>query len=300
MASLGHVVGAARREGVPVVSLSWAVDCVVRGTRVRQQSRPEYLSPFLKESMGAVGRPRGAAAGDAGAAATRCPFSTPTSVPVDDAGGNARGRSSPILPAAMFGARASPSRLLVFSSRAGDRYEVNDFVHFSTEEPGTSARRVCSKNTGGNSSTITAATTTTTRSDYGVGRIVCLEQAGNGRIFATIEPLQKSTNKQSGTTTIVVSAPAHAAASSIGGVFHLGVGVSTTHPSAESSVSRGRARRAKELKKVAEGVSRQKVDASCLRGRVAVLPARDFDARRGFCGRDPDVYAQRGPSRATR
>lgn len=299
MASLGHVVGAARREGIPVVSLSWAVDCVVRGTRVRQQSRPEYLSPFLEESMGAVGRPRGAAAG---AAATRGPFSTPTSVPVGGAAGSARGRSSPLLPAAMFGARASPSRLLVFSSRAGDRYEVNDCVHFSTEEPGTSARRVCSKTTGGNSSTITTTTTTTTRSDCGVGRIVCLEQAGNGRIFATIEPLQKSTNKQSGTTTIVVSAPApaHAAASSIGGVFHLGVGGSTTHPSAESSVSRGRARRARELKKVAEGVSRQKVDASCLRGRVTVLPAREFDARRGFCDRDPDVYAQRGPSRAAR
>ncbi|CAM9829071.1 unnamed protein product, partial [Laminaria digitata] len=145
MASLGRVVNAARREGVPVVSLSWAIDCVVRGTRVRQQSRPEYLSPFLEESLGAGGRPRGATAAASAAAAT------------------------------------SPSRLLVFTSRAGDRYEVDDFVHFSTEAGTSAARRVSSKDSGGSSSS---------RSDYGVGRIVSLEQAGNGRIFATIEPLQ--------------------------------------------------------------------------------------------------------------
>ena len=283
MASLWRVVKAARCEGVPVVSLSWAVDCVVRGTRVKQQSRPEYLSPFLEESRGAGGRPRGGTA----------VLPQTTSLAVDGAssggaGGSAHGTSSP-LPAAMLGARTSQSRVLVFTSRAGDRYEVDDFVHFSAEE-GTSFRRVAN-------SSANSTTNTTSRSDWGVGRIVCLEQAGNGRVSATLEPLRRTTQS----AIIAVPTSASAVAESRGGIFHLGVGGVTTHPSAESSVSRGRARRAKELKKVAKGVvSRLKVEASCLRGRVTIFASREFDARRGFCGRDPDVYARRGPPRVTR
>lgn len=71
----------------------------------------------------------------------------------------------------------------------------------------------------------------------------------------------------------------------------------------------GRARRARELKKVVLAEERggaaagtrtvggqgwQKVEASdaFLLGRVSVLSAREFDSRRGYCGRDPDVYTQ--------
>lgn len=45
---LRELVDAARRENVPVVSLSWAMDCVFRGVRIRLQSCPEYLSPFAQ------------------------------------------------------------------------------------------------------------------------------------------------------------------------------------------------------------------------------------------------------------
>ncbi|CAM9775542.1 unnamed protein product, partial [Ectocarpus sp. 12 AP-2014] len=89
--SLGLVFEAAKLEGVPVVALSWAMDCVVRGTRVRQQARPEYLTPFL----------------DASAAAA-----WPSS-------------RSPLL------AGGTGTRLLVAVSQSGTRYEVGDHVYFS-------------------------------------------------------------------------------------------------------------------------------------------------------------------------
>ncbi|CAM9284207.1 unnamed protein product, partial [Ectocarpus sp. 13 AM-2016] len=89
--SLGLVLEAAKLEGVPVVALSWAIDCVVRGTRVRQQARPEYLTPFL----------------DASAAAA-----WPSS-------------RSPLL------AGGTSTRLLVAVSQSGTRYEVSDHVYFS-------------------------------------------------------------------------------------------------------------------------------------------------------------------------
>ncbi|CAM9764030.1 unnamed protein product [Ectocarpus sp. 12 AP-2014] len=273
--SLGLVFEAAKLEGVPVVALSWAMDCVVRGTRVRQQARPEYLTPFL----------------DASAAAAR-----PSSRSQSLAGGTG-------------------TRLLVAVSRSGTRYEVSDHVYFSAAGRGRGGGGC----TGGGRSGGPNSGDERRQQHAAVGRIVHLERAGGsgGRVFATIEPLQIPDNKRA-----VVSSlgdrggrAASGGSGALGGGFlHVvvrGGGGYFASPSADSSVSRGRARRARELKKVvladkkggtaaAAGTRTpgrqnwQKVEVSdtFLLGRVSVLSAREFDSRRGYCGRDPDVYVQ--------
>ncbi|CAM9845550.1 unnamed protein product [Ectocarpus fasciculatus] len=276
LSSLGLVLEAAKLEGVPVVALSWAIDCVVRGTRVRQQARPEYLAPFL----------------DASAAAA-----PPSSRSPSLAGGTG-------------------TRLLVVVSRGGTRYEVSDHVYFS------SAGRGRGGGGGGSGSGGPNGGDERCQRQAAVGRIVHLERAGGsgGRVFATIEPLQvPDNNKRAGFSPLGGRGGGKAAgvggSSALGGgVLHVvgrGGGGYFASPSADSSVSRGRARRARELKKVVLAEERggtaaaagsrtpgrrswQKVEAldAFLLGRVSVLSAREFDSRRGYCGRDPDVYAQ--------
>lgn len=305
LSSLGRVLEACQRQGVPVVSLSWAVDCVVRGSRVRQQARPEYLSPFLDDSLAT-----------AAAAGGQSRFGVGVGV----------GRASPL--SAVSGRRAPPSsaspsrtagartRVRVFVSRAGVRYEVDDHVYFRAQsgggggggEDGGARCRAVSSPVG----SINASRTRPGHAPGGeerhppetlVGRIVHLERAGGngGRVIATLEPLQRTTDKQPAAAATAGGRHGSGGASARG-VFHVGCGGGFASPSTESSVSRGRARRARELRKVvlAEGTgtrssgkqSWQKVEAACLLGRVSVLSAREFDARRGFCGRDPDVYVQ--------
>lgn len=313
--SLGHVVDACRLQGVPVVSLSWGIDCVVRGTRVRRQERPEYLAPFLDSSM----------------AATMAEGEAPLGARALSSGIN--GRNTHFLPPPPSPARVA--RLRVFVSRAGVRYEVDDHVHFRAEEgAGGAAGRSkrtgpCSSavgtpascNRGGSRSSSSGGMISRTpngveernKTEMAVGRIVYLERTGGkgGRVMATLEPLQRTSNDQSAAAPAMFSSPAGGRGRSSGasarGGFHVSRGGGFASPSTESSVTRGRARRARELKKVvllAEGTGRprsssgrqswQKVEASdaTLLGRVSVLPAREFDARRGFCGRDPDVYVQ--------
>lgn len=237
MLLLRRVMNAARRESIPLVSLSWAVDCVVCGTRVKQESRPEYLSQFRDEAVGTGGT--SVTPNNKRAALTRTPF-----------------------------------RPRAFVSRSGCRYEVEDHVRFRTVEGGsaTEFRRSNSGSyAGGKGSDSTA-----------VGRVVYLEREGNGTVYATLEPLQKV--KQSTSTAVAKTKSP----------LQMGLGGLIANPSTDSSVSRGRARRAQELKNVANSSScRQKVQASHLLGRVFVLKAQDFEARRGYCGRDPDVYVHR-------
>lgn len=286
LSSLGRVVDAGRRQGVPVVSLSWAIDCVVRGSRVRQQARPEYLSPFLGDSLPAAVA-AAAMAGEQGRF-----------------GGGGVRKAPPSLASPSRSAGAARTPVRVFVSRAGVRYEVDDHVYFRAQGGGggdggarcNAVSPPATSNSGGGTGQGRHSPETA------VGRIVHLERAGGssgGRVIATLEPLQRADNKQP------VEAATASGAFSARGVFHVGCGGSFASPSTESSVSRGRARRARELKKVvlAEGSgtrssgrgrqSWQKVEAAGgLLGRVSLLSAREFDARRGFCGRDPDVFAQ--------
>ena len=297
LSALGRVVDAGRRQGVPVVSLSWAVDCVVRGSRVKQQARPEYLLPFLEDSLTAA-----ASAASAAAARGQGRF-----------GVGVGARASPL--SAVSGRRAPAARIpvRVFVSRTGVRYEVDDHVYYRAPGGGgdggarRSAASPCASSVGGGGAGPGHAAAGGEGPRYSpetaVGRIVHLERGSDGRVVATLEPLQMA-DKQQQQQPEVAAATAMCAAPAPRGMFHVGCGGGFASPSTESSVSRGRARRARELKKVAlaDGTpgtrssgrqSWHKVEADGgLLGRVSVLSAREFDARRGFCGRDPDVFAQ--------
>lgn len=295
LSSLGRVVDAGRRQDVPVVALSWAIDCVVRGSRVRQQARPEYLSPFLDDSLAAAAAASAAAGGQTrfGVGVMASPLSAIS------------GRRAPPSAASPSRSRAARTPVRVLMSKAGVRYEVEDHVYFRAQGGGGGGGARCNAVSppvnrigGGRTSPDHPGGDGRHPPEMAVGRIVHLERAGGGggRVIATLEPLQRTDKRP------VSAAAAAASGAPARGMFHVGCGGGFASPSTESSVSRGRARRARELKKavLADGTgtsssgrqSWQKVEAGGLLGRVSVLSAREFDARRGFCGRDPDVYVQ--------
>lgn len=265
---LHTLVKAAKLDGVPVVSLSWAAHCVIRGARIKWQSSPEYLAPFAQLMTSFTVNPRrgsnnGGISGRGGVFSSPVPF----------AGCN------------------KATSILVFVSREGVRYEVNDHARFDDGIVGSTAAAT-GKNAGRNNSSIkrppgSFSDTSKEGGSSGIGRIVSLSRAENGGVFVTLEPLQ-------------VSAAAVRTTSSGGGsssrVLSAGVPVVVAGPSMDSSVSRGRTRRANQLTTVAGGsgsatCGRLKAGSACLRGRVTVLRAQEFDDRRGYCGRDPDVLS---------
>lgn len=268
MLMLERLVVAATREGVRLVSLSWVTDCAVRGTRIKQQSRPEYLSPFLDVSLGGRKPPRIAA----GAGSVVKPRPPKTAV----------------------AAVIHPTPLRAFLAMTGERYEVNDFVRYCAREDnftgsgsGRSSSRGLEESLG---------------HDDRVGRVVSLEMTPSGRVFATIEPLrekQRACSSSSTLSTVIgVETSLSETAGGDGAFLRRGKGGVFTRPSKESSVLRGRDRRACELKVAAEGNAEgsygiQKMEATCLRGRVCVVTMKEFESRGGYCGRDPDVYVQR-------
>ncbi|CAM9983947.1 unnamed protein product [Ascophyllum nodosum] len=284
---LRRLVAAARCESIRLVSLSWAVDCAVRGTRIKQQSRSEYLSPFLDVAMG--GR------------VSQVAVATNASSLISAGATSERYRLSP-----MIAASIRPSRLRAFVARTSERYEAGDHVRYVAQGAATGGGNDCGRS--GRSRENTAGREghkVGSSSDVRVGRVVSLELAPSGRVFVTLEPLRARRRASSSSSALVVIdadfALTTATTSAKGeAVSRRGKRVVFDHPSMESSLPRGRTRRACELMKVAArggagGVSSygiQKLEATCLRGRICVLKVQEFDARSGYCGRDPDVFVQ--------
>lgn len=271
MLMLKRVVVAATREGVRLVSLSWVTDCAIRGTRIKQQSRPEYLSPFLDVSLGGREPPRIAA------------------------GAGSAVKPHPPMSAVASGIQPTPLR--AFLAMTGERYEVNDFVRYSAREDnfaGSGSRRSSSR-----------GLEEPPGRDDRVGRVVSLEMTPSGRVFVTLEPLREkqwacpSSSPSTFSAVVGMETSLSATAGKNGAFLRRAKGGVFTRPSNESSVLRSRERRACELMKVAAKGSVdgsygiQKKEATCLRGRVCVVTMKEFESRGGYCGRDPDVYVQR-------
>lgn len=255
---LGEVVAAARREGVRVVSLSWAVDCVIRGARIKWQLSPQYLTPFSELSS-----------------------ANPNALPANRLAWNrsAAVESTLGVTSSISCARRGATSIQAFVSRDCVRYEVNDHVRFN-EGTGKGASKVCNRRLGQFSES------SKDECSSGIGRIISLERAQNGRVVVVLEPLKLSATSASKTarSTRVLTRRVEELA--------------RAGPSMESSVARGRARRAKELLTTITsggcvGSSRQKIYSSSLGGKVTVVTAQEFDDRRGYCGRDPDVFVRR-------
>lgn len=270
MLMLERLVVAATREGVRLVSLSWLIDCAVRGTRIKQQSRPEYLSPFLDVSLG--GREPLRIAVGAGSAVKPRP------------------------PVTAVAAGIHPTPLRAFLSITGERYEVNDFVRYSAREDNFAG-------SGSGRSSSRGQEDPLGRDDR-VGRIVSLEMTPSGRVFVTLEPFrekQRVCSSSSSTFSTVVGMDTNLSETvrDNGAFMRRGKRGVFTRPSKESSVVRGRERRACELMKVAakgnteDSYGIHKMEATCLRIRVCVVTTKEFKSRGGYCGRDPDVYVHR-------
>lgn len=361
---LDRVVAAARHAGTPVVSLSWAVECVLRGTRVSQQSLPEYTSLF--GSLAGDGRP-GDTEGQQGRSILRgtndvvSRFSSPLRTFASGVGVPSPTDAKALSPRSGCSSFAAPRRLHAFVSQGADgreiRYEVNDYVHFcsygvqrseafavdsSRRRNDLTRKRIapgCTAVTAGRGKKRSARglggsdfdpnddgnrngneSGDLIASSWEVGRIVLLERAAQGRIFATLDLLQTNGGPLTNMSSTAANTKtrgrerfrfkgggggAGGAAARVGSGRR---GVFVAQPSTESSVARGRVRRARELETVMERSAgnrnqhgyhrKKKVDVSCLIGRVTVLTAREFDARQGYCGRDGSVYAW--PRRAAR
>lgn len=259
------LVEAAKLEGVPVVSLSWAAHCVMRGTRIKWQSSPEYLAPFTKLTASTIFNPQR-----------------------ESTNGRLSGGGSVL----SFDRRNRTTSILVYISRQGVRYEVNDHARFDNGIVGNIAdptdNNACKRNINERPPRSFLDSSKEKKSS-GVARIVSLSRADNGAVFVTLEPLQAS-----------AAAVRTTGNDSCSRMLSRGDSVVVAGPSMDSSLSRGRARRANQLLTTVASCSRRtttcqrlNVEASCLRGRVTVLKAREFDIRRGYCVRDPDVYVCR-------
>ncbi|CAM9871571.1 unnamed protein product [Sphacelaria rigidula] len=275
MPFLYRVLESARLGGVQVVSLSWAIDCVLRGARIKWQSSPEYLLPFAELSF------------------------TPKAVSLTGISGRtSRGGaiSSPLASSNRQG-----TSLLAFISRGGIRYEVSDHVRFEDD------CRIIESTTAATSGEDKSSHTKKGKATYnrqgsfkdkrkeeassGLGRIVSLSRASNGTVVVVLEPVQ-----------------AYAGASRMTSgarMMSCGVPVVVAGPSMHSSVGRGRGRRANELLTTVTGGGvggggaasrRLKVEGASLRGKITLVKPHEYDNRRGYCGRDPDVYVRRATS----
>lgn len=275
MPFLYRMLESARLGGVQVVSLSWAIDCVLRGARIKWQSSPEYLLPFAELSF------------------------TPKAVSLTGISGRtSRGGaiSSPLA-----SSNRQDTSLLAFISRGGIRYEVSDHVRFEDD------CRIIESTTAATSGEDKSSHTKKGKATYnrqgsfkdkrkeeassGLGRIVSLSRASNGTVVVVLEPVQAYAGAYRMTSGARMLA--------------CGVPVVVAGPSMHSSVGRGRGRRANELLTTVTGGGvgrggaasrRLKVEGASLRGKITLVKPHEYDNRRGYCGRDPDVYVRRATS----